>query len=99
MLYAILPNETYLNGKNQITIENEKITVELASTNGPAVVTQFISQCHSERKWGLDTFDWYMSNHLIYLFRSSLARFQLIHDFRVLKQQSKHNKTAKSRVL
>jgi len=48
MLYAILPNETYLNGKNQIKIENEKITVELASTNGPAVVTQFISQCHSE---------------------------------------------------
>ena len=68
MLYAILPNETYLNGKNQIKIENEKITVELASTNGPAVVTQFISQCHSERKWGLDIFDSFVDFYFFLLF-------------------------------
>lgn len=47
MLYAILPDESYLSAKNVLKIENEKINVELASTEAQRVSSTFLAKCQS----------------------------------------------------
>ena len=47
MLYAILPDESYLSSKGVLKIENEKINVEFASTEAQRVSSTFLAKCQS----------------------------------------------------